>query len=596
MTFKLRIATSAAALTMVLPALAAQDAQAARVRVPVDRANPSAGQFSLYVERYRATSRARRTLLYVAGGPGSAGTAEARALVEALGPSLRRRYEVVAYDPRGTGRSGAFRCPELQRDPTLRSTRAAAACARRLGARRSSTTVAEQAEDVEAIRRSLGVRRIDLYGVSFGTEVVQRYLQAHPDRVGRIVLDSVLPPEGPSSLGLEVFAGMPRVLGVLCARRRCPPGMPSPAAEVPALVGQLRSAPLTAPVVDARGRRATARLDPVALLDVLLAGDFSPALRPALPGAVAAARRGDAAPLLRLRALDRAAAGAQPASVFSVGQYAATSCESLELPWNPAADPASRRAQAQQRIAEMGATPFAPFDGQTVLDADFLPLCLAWPAQARAPQPPPRQVPPVPALLLAGEEDLRTPVESARDAASRNPKARVLTVPGVGHAVLPSDDSRCAERAVRAFLTQTRGPRSCRGPRPYVAPVPVPPASIDAFGPGGSAARDARRTLRAVDATLDDAVLALSIGGERGGGLRGGTYAVRDAGVVLRRYEHVPGVRLDADPRPDGSSRIRVSGPAAARGTIVLRSGGRVSGTLAGRRVSGSLPAGPPDG
>lgn len=594
MTFKLRIATSAVALTMVLPALAAQDAQAARVRVPVDRANPSAGQFSLYVERYRATSRARRTLLYVAGGPGSAGTAEARQLVGALGPSLRRRYDVVAYDPRGTGRSGVLRCPQLQRDRTLRSTARAADCARRLGARRSSTTVAVQAEDVEAIRRSLGVRRLDLYGISFGTEVVQRYVQTHPGRVGRIVLDSVLPPEGPSSLGLEVFAGMPRVLRALCSRRRCPPDVPSAATEVPALVGQLRAAPLTASVVDARGRRAAARLDPVALLDVLLAGDFSPALRLALPGAVAAARRGDAAPLLRLHALDGAVSGPQPTTIFSVGQYAATSCESLQLPWDPTADPAGRRAQAQQRIAEMGSGPFAPFDGQTVLDADFLPLCVAWPSPARALKPPPREVPPVPALLLVGEEDLRTPVESARDAASRNRRARVLTVPGVGHAVLASDDSRCAERALRAFLAQTRGPRSCRGPRPYVAPVPVPPASIDAFGPGGSATLNARRTVRAVDATLDDAVLALSIGGARGGGLRGGTYAVRDAGVVLRRYEYVPGVRLDADPRTDGSARIRVTGPAAARGTIVLRRNGRLSGTLAGRRIGGSLPAGPP--
>ena len=594
MTVKTLTATGAAALMMVLPAAGAQDARAERVRVPVDRANPAAGHFSLYVERFRATARRRRTLLYLSGGPGSAGTVEAPDVVDAVGDRLRRRYEIVAYDPRGTGRSGVLRCPELQRDRTLRSTAAAVACARALGARRSSTPVAEQVEDVEDVRRALGVAKLDLYGVSFGTELAQRYAQAHPDRVGRIVLDSVLAPEGPSALGLEVFAGMERVLQELCARRRCPRDVPSPAAEVPALVAQLRGGPLQATVVDARGRRSARQLDPVALLDVMLAGDFSPVLRLAFGGAVAAARRGDAAPLLRLAALDRAASGPPRTTGFSVGQYAASSCESLQFPWDPAADPAARRAQAAARIAELGPEPFAPFDGPTLLDADFLPLCIGWPAPAKPPADPPREVPPLPTLMIAGEEDLRTPVESARDAASRNPRARVLTVPGVGHSVVSSDDSRCAERALRAFLAQARGPRSCSGPRPYVPPVPAPPASIDALGSGATAARRARRTLRAVDATLDDVVVGLGVGGERGGGLRGGTFAVRQSGVSLRRYEYVPGVRLDATPRADGSLRVRVSGAAAARGTIVLDRSGRVRGTLGGRRVSGSLPAGPP--
>src|SRR3712207_5529876 len=100
---KTRIACGVAALLMVLPGLAASDARAARVTVPVDRADPSAGSLSLYVERVRATRAKRQTLLYVAGGPGSAATAEAADVIASLGTDARRATELVAFDARGTG-------------------------------------------------------------------------------------------------------------------------------------------------------------------------------------------------------------------------------------------------------------------------------------------------------------------------------------------------------------------------------------------------------------------------------------------------------------------------------------------------------------
>jgi hypothetical protein len=138
------------------------------------------------------------------------------------------------------------------------------------------------------------------------------------------------------------------------------------------------------------------------------------------------------------------------------------------------------------------------------------------------------------------------------------------------------------------------GPRRCSGPEPYVEPVAIPPASIDALGGGGTRTQRIRRTLRALDATLDDVVLALSVGPRTGGGLRGGTYALRGHGVALRAYEYVPGVRVDASPRADGSARVRIRGTAAARGVLVLGRDGRISGSLAGARVRGSLGGGPP--
>jgi pimeloyl-ACP methyl ester carboxylesterase len=348
---------------------------------------------------------------------------------------VRRSHDVVSVDARGTGRSRVVDCRSLQGDARTRSGAGAAACAARLGRRRGAYVVREQVADLEAVRRALRVPRIDLLGTSYGTRVALRYAQAHPARVGRLVLDSVVPPEGPSPVAAEILGAMPRVLGDLCAAARCRRYAGDLTAEVGSLVAALRSAPLRAAIPDGRGRPRRHAIDRVGLLDLLLEGDFSQGLRDALPAAIAGARRGDPAPLLRLHRLAVAASSRPVLRSFSVGAYAAGSCEDLSLPWDPAADPQTRARQAAERLTAQGEGAFAPFDVQTVVDADFLALCRGWPAPRVQADPAAEAAVPLPAapmLLLSGAEDLRTPVEEARAVAARAPRARLLVVPRVG--------------------------------------------------------------------------------------------------------------------------------------------------------------------
>ncbi|WP_371497877.1 alpha/beta hydrolase [Kitasatospora sp. NBC_00374] len=53
---------------------------------------------------------------------------------------------------------------------------------------RAGCSFAEQARDVEALRRHLGLDALDLLGHSAGSLTAQRYAADHPDRVGRLVL------------------------------------------------------------------------------------------------------------------------------------------------------------------------------------------------------------------------------------------------------------------------------------------------------------------------------------------------------------------------------------------------------------------------
>ena len=47
-------------------------------------------------------------------------------------------------------------------------------------------------EDLEAVRTHLGVEQMTLYGESYGTQFVQTYAAAHPDRVAALIVDGVV--------------------------------------------------------------------------------------------------------------------------------------------------------------------------------------------------------------------------------------------------------------------------------------------------------------------------------------------------------------------------------------------------------------------
>lgn len=98
-------------------------------------------------------------LLIQPGGAGWGG--DATMYVETLRP-LEAAHTVIYYDPRGIGRSG-------RSDPAL-------------------YTLDEYVEDLEALRRHLGIDALDLAGHSHGGSVALKYALASPQRVARLLL------------------------------------------------------------------------------------------------------------------------------------------------------------------------------------------------------------------------------------------------------------------------------------------------------------------------------------------------------------------------------------------------------------------------
>src|SRR5919198_2618579 len=157
------------------------------VVVPLDRTGVVPGAITLHVEVLPAAGTPRGTIFLIAGGPGQ-GSARSYALGDPDAVNLYHflfpGYTLVAYDDRGTGDSGLLDCPGVQAALTADQQRSAAAsCGASLGPNGAFYSTGDHAEDMEAVRQALGVDKIALFGVSYGTKLALAYALAHPDHV-----------------------------------------------------------------------------------------------------------------------------------------------------------------------------------------------------------------------------------------------------------------------------------------------------------------------------------------------------------------------------------------------------------------------------
>lgn len=579
-------AAAANSLTRCTPA--PQDrALCGRVTVPLDRGGALPGTIGLRVKALppRDGVLPNGTVLAIAGGPGQAAVPLLESFAAVLRPALRGRT-LVTFDQRGTGGSGRLRCAALS-GSSGSLVAAIGRCAAELGPRRTAYTTTASVADVEAVRSALGVEKLILYAASYGTKVALLYAATYPERVERLVLDSVVLPDGIDPWQRSTLASIPRVLRSICAGS-CR-FTRDPAADLAALAHRLGRRSLRGPVLDGRGRSHRASLVEPELLALLLTGDFDPYLRAALPAAVRSALNGDPAPLLRL--LVGAGAGAPNLGSDSDAVYVATTCQDGFVPWAVGTPLDARRAAVDAAAAGIPSRDFAPFDRASVRAFGTADLCRAWP-ESPIVQPLPA-LPSTPALILSGDDDLRTPRIDALALASRLPGAHVLQVPDAGHGVLFSDPADCAERAVATFVSG-RVPGGCRFHPSVAPPLPLAPLRLASLQPTGRVGGRVGRTVTAALRTLDDAtdqlIRQLLTSGQLRpfGGLRAGSATLqrgRGLRLRLRGYAYVPGVEISgAIPARERRFTLEVGGRAAASGVLVISRRG-VTGRLGGVRV-----------
>jgi pimeloyl-ACP methyl ester carboxylesterase len=588
------------------------------VTVPLDRTGKVPGTVALAVERKSSgATQSESAVLALAGGPGQSANPLGEDLARAIAPALATR-DLLVFDQRGTGRSSPLNCPVFENTKALETASESTLgplvelCALQIGPARGSFTTQESVEDIEAIRHAAGYKKLVLYGTSYGTKVALEYAERYPQHVESLVLDSVVPSNGPEPFGVGRFQAIGPALAELCSQGACDGITSNPLGELEQLVARLRKHPLSGSAFDGRGKRHSVSLDELDLLDIVQAGDLNPALRALLPAAVHSALIGDPDPLLRLNLLAEGLIPSVPIRPNPEAErisreeennalFLATSCEETPFPWQRAANASTRMGEAMSALNAVPAESFEPFDPTTALDNSLVPICASWPDASAAP-PATGALPDVPTLILSGGQDLRTPTSGARAVAALIPDAQLLVVPYTGHSVLGSDFSGCSQAAVAAFFASAPV-QPCTAATDVFAPTPVAPRRLAyVHGPSSLKGKPGRTLAAVLDAIvdLDRQVVAATLQAEQElpngssfGGLRGGYARLTSTTATLKGFSFVSGVALtgtfpvrDHELQP---ATIRITGASASHGLVRLSADKRVSGVLGGRRFDLSL-------
>jgi pimeloyl-ACP methyl ester carboxylesterase len=600
-------AAQAQAQIAFAPCGGSNDFACGHLTVPLDPSGGTPGTITLAIRRHRApVGEAKDAIVALAGGPGQAAIPFAEQFAQLLGPIADTR-DLIVFDQRGIGLSHPLSCHRFEINANTSPGPAIAECAAQIGPTRTFYATADSVADIEAIRVAGGYEKLVLYGTSYGTKVAEEYAQDYPSHVEALILDSVVPPNGPDPLDRATFAAIPRILRQLCAARACSQITPNPVGDLARLVRRLARGALYGRVIDGRGVAHPVQITSNDLLAILIEGDLEPTLRSEVPAAIRAAADGDTAPLAQLQA--RADSGEEseaesPSESFDNPLYFATSCEDEEFPWNRAASPQTRLAEANAQIHALGESAIAPFEPANVLDLSDMQACAYWPFTTPAPTADDAPFPSVPTLILSGADDLRTPTANAREVAAQIPGSHLLVVPNTGHSVLGSDPTHCASDALQAlFAGKPIRPCSTAPPPPILRPTPLPPARLSDVAPAKGNRGLPGRTLEAVVLTLEnfDHQLALRLVKQlasdelgssfslRVGGLRAGWAGLADEAVSFHGYSYVPGVTVSGKLTPQAIV-LHIGGSMAAHGNLLAdpQSSGphkTLGGALGGRRV-----------
>jgi len=409
-----------------------KDFTCASLLVALDHAGVAHGTLRLAVGIQQGQRASHGVLLLLTGGPGQPGVSLIPHVVSRLGSALEG-YRLVMLDQRGTGAT-ALRCPALQAaagsaDLTVVPPADVAGCASEIGRKRRYFTTPETVADIEDLRIALGVRRLTLDGVSYGTYVAERYALTHRQRVARLVLDSVVPQEGVDPSYLAALEATARVLRSACAQQRC---RWDPAHDVHIVVGRYHDGP---------------QLLNALVTESVAVPSFSEVLVP-----LHEAANGRPQTLNRfLSAIPRYQSA--PAHELSQGLHESTLCLDLAAPWKPDASMSQRAARLKRTLSRVPAQSLYPFNRATASGNGLAQACLQWPPTAPPAVhdgDPSRELPPVPVLLLAGERDLSTPLAWAREEAAKAPDGRLVIVPGAGHSI----QTRAHSFTMRSTLTR----------------------------------------------------------------------------------------------------------------------------------------------
>ena len=430
--------------------------ECARVVVPVDYADPDGPTLEVAVNRLPASGDRIGALFVNPGGPGVSGLSYARAASSIVSKSVRERYDVVGFDPRGVGASQGVDClADAQLDAFIAADGTPDDAAEEQDLLRQSALLADgcradsptlvahlgtrdAARDLDVLRAALGDRQLTYLGSSYGTYLGAMYAELFPRRVGRLVLGGAMDPATTSvEVATQQAIGFQRALGAFLddcvSRSACPFTGDRAAAEeqLTELFAEIDDTPLKG----VGKRRLTQSLAMIGTAWALYDKGSWQFLRMAL----SRAGNGDGEYLMLLA--DSYADRGPGGRYTSNANEATYAVNCLDRPPEP--DVQKVRAAAAE-VAEV-----APFLGPYIVWST-LP-CSTWPAPPQGDPAPVDAKGSNPILVVGTTRDPATPYEWAESLTAQLDAGHLLTREGDGHTAY-REGNGCIDSAVDAYL------------------------------------------------------------------------------------------------------------------------------------------------
>ena len=224
------------------PSDAQPDKQCATVKVPKVYGKSGSGTVRIALARIPATGTADQrigSLFWDAGGPGGPSTEFIDSVAARMSPAVRKRFDFVAFDPRGIGAStpslGTCEGPwpirpadtttpnwaTVQRKSAADLAAANRACVRNARNIAGAMGTNNVVRDLEQLRKAVGDRKLTFWGTSYGTRIGYVYALKYPDKVRALVLDGNIDPSS-NYIGLPEIGGTAQDLALQFIRNHDP--------------------------------------------------------------------------------------------------------------------------------------------------------------------------------------------------------------------------------------------------------------------------------------------------------------------------------------------------------------------------------------
>ena len=442
-------------------------AECAHWQQPLDRTDPSAGSIQLKVARLKSTALEPATDAFtvINGGPGGS-SLEFMVDFAQVVQAFTRERDVVVIDQRGTGQSSPLTCQavtdradEYTEEETLKATQD---CLAALAHDPKFFTTSAGVEDLEALRQALGYEQLSLYGVSYGTRVVQQYMRHYPAQTRAAVIDGVVPPD--HALGPDIAIHSQLALDAAfdrCAETpSCNSAFPNVSQDFARLSQQLKDQPVPLTIQHpVTGERTEMELTYPHLMMWLRFSLYASETTALIPLTIhQAISNNNYLPIASnaLRMLHNIT------TALNYGMHNAVMCTEDA----PFFDPATVDYDALD----------ATYIGRQMYD-QLGAMCGVWPEGFRHADIKETLASEVPTLLLSGEVDPITPPTWAERAQQQLSVAKHIIAPGQGHGVLARG---CIPKLILEFVEDPQFEEMDDSCVDHLAPYPF---FINAMGP-----------------------------------------------------------------------------------------------------------------